>query len=109
MQVRIIIIIIIYLTRNVIKFLYISGGLDKSPISLLYSFEKYLKTSCVQKDFEILGSIAGNRVQKRRLQLFHKNSRILCCLEFGFDGELAEFSQIIRDYINHAPICKLIF
>lgn len=89
-----------------VKFVFISDGSDKSPVNLLYSFEKYLKTSCVQNDFEILDIIAGNRVQKCRLQLFHKKSRILCWLQFGFDGELAESSQIIRDYINHAPICK---
>ncbi|XP_055323571.1 uncharacterized protein LOC129578676 isoform X2 [Sitodiplosis mosellana] len=82
-----------------------AGGSDRSPITLLNSFEKYLKTSSVQNDFEILDNIAGNRAQKRQLQLRHKKSGVLCWLQFGFDNELVYSSQIIRDYINHGPIC----
>lgn len=86
--------------------MYISGDSDKSPLTLLQSLEKYFKTACLQDDFEIFDTISGNRVQKRRLQLLHRKSRIMCRLEFRFDCELTETSQIIRDYIKHGPICK---
>lgn len=88
--------------------MYISVGSEKSPVNLVYSFEKHMKTASDQNEFEIMESIVGDRAQKRRVQLLHKQSRVLCWLQFGFDSELAESSQIIRDYINHGPICKRI-
>lgn len=88
------------------NFPIITGGSEKSPLTLMSSFEKKFKNSSIHNDFEILEPLTGNRAQRRRLQLLHKKSRILCWLQFGFDGELAECSQIIRDFISHGPICK---
>ena len=76
-------------------------------MTLFSSFVKtHLKTSLIENDFEIMDVIGGNRSQNRRLQLRHKRSGVLCWLQFGFDGELADSSQIIRDYINHGSHSK---
>lgn len=72
----------------------------------LRSFEKLVKRPGAQTDFEVLEMIHGDRVQKRRLQLIHIASGIKCTLQFDDNYELAASSQIIRDCISHAPICK---
>lgn len=61
----------------------------------------------IQNDFKVLASINGDRVQNKRLQAIHIASGILCWIQFDTDFEMAESSQIIRNYIMHAPICKL--
>lgn len=73
----------------------------------MHEFNKFLKTPDVQNDFETLDKLSGTRVQKTRLQLLHKYSGILCWVQFGTDFELAETNQIIRDYIQHTPHCKI--
>lgn len=76
-------------------------------ITLLDNFEKLMKISDNQKEFELFDSlISGTRVQNRRLQLLHKQSRIICWVQFGLDFELIKSNQIIRDCINHSALCK---
>lgn len=72
----------------------------------LQLFEKSLKTPDVQNDFTVLSSISGDRVQKRRMQVIHNVSGILCWIQFDSTFELAESSQILRNCIMHDPICK---
>lgn len=79
-------------------------------IVLLDDFEKLMKRSTVQEEFEVFDKlIDGTRVQNRRMQLLHKQSRIVCWIQFGLDFDLAESNQTIRDCINHSPLCKWIF
>lgn len=59
--------------------------------------------------FEFLDRTYGNRVQKSRLKVYHKDTDILCWMHFGASFQLAETSQIIRNCILQAPICKYIF
>lgn len=84
----------------------ISGDSDQKAIVALYSFEKFLKASAAQSDFEILLSVSGDRVQKRRISVIHNASGIHCLIQFDSSFELAESSQSIRDCILHEPICK---
>lgn len=72
----------------------------------LYSFQKFLKDPAIQSDFEILPSINGDRVQKRRIPANHHASGIHCFIQFDSTFELAKSSQAIRDCILHEPICK---
>ena len=87
---------------------FISQGGSKSeqnPALLQHSFEKLMKTPGTQEEFKIFESLSGNRVQRKRLQLLHKSSRIMCWIQFSTDFELAQSNQTIRDCINHSPIC----
>lgn len=70
-------------------------------------FKRIFKMVGIQNDFKVLASINGDRVQKRRLQVIHIASGILCWIQFDKDSEIAKSSQIIRNYVMHAPICKL--
>lgn len=81
----------------------------QNPISALHSFEKILKASDVQMEFEAITTINCDRVQRRRLQAIHKESRILCVMHFSSNHEMAESSQVIRDAIVHTPLCKFDF
>lgn len=80
---------------------------EKSPLTLMAKFEKSFQTSSVRCDFEMLEYLSSNRVQKRRYQLMHKPSKILCWLQFDRDTNTIESSQIIRNCIKQSPICKL--
>ncbi|XP_031626105.1 uncharacterized protein LOC116342572 [Contarinia nasturtii] len=82
-----------------------ASGFEKSPAIALHEFEKMMKTCSAQNDFEILENISGNRVQRKRLQFLHKQSRILCWLQFSSNFELAKSNQVIRDYIRRDPAC----
>lgn len=73
---------------------------------VLQKFKRIFKMLGVQNDFKILASINGDRVQKRRLQAIHRASGILCWIQFDTDFKIAQSSQVIRNYIMHAPICK---
>lgn len=72
----------------------------------LRSFEKIIKWPGAQTDFKVLETIHADRMQKKHLQLIHIASGIKCTLQFDATYELAESSQIIRDCISYAPICK---
>lgn len=78
----------------------------QAPNMLFQKFKRVFKMG-IQTDFKVLASINGDRVQKRRLQAVHIASGILCWIQFDTASELARSSQIIRDFIVHAPICKL--
>lgn len=84
----------------------ISGGSTQQPIVALRSFEKIIKWPRAQTDFDVLDIIHGDRVRKRQLQLIHIASGIKCTIQFDVNYELATSSQIIRDCISYAPICK---
>lgn len=86
----------------------ISGESNQEAIVALYSFEKFLKDPAIRSGIEVLPSIGGDRVQKRRLHLVHSASGIRCFIRFDSNFELAESSQIIRDCILHDPNCKSI-
>lgn len=73
-----------------------------------HEFWKLLSTASYQGDFEAVARLSGTRTQKQRLQFRHKQSQIICSLQFGLDFELAESSQLIRDCIEFMPICKFI-
>lgn len=79
---------------------------EQNAIVLQHNFEKLMKTPGTQEEFEIFESLSGNRVQRKRLQLLHKPSRILCWIQFSTDFELAQPNQTIRDCINRSPICE---
>lgn len=82
------------------------NALELNPLTLMSKFEKSFQTPGVQNDFEMLNCLSGNRVQKRRFQLIHKQSNILCLIQFDRDLELVECSQIIRNCIKYTPLCK---
>lgn len=86
--------------------LHLVGGSEQNPAVLQHNFEKLMKKSDGQQEFEVFDSLSGNRVQKKRLQLLHKRSGVMCCVQFGPDFELSQSNQIIRDCINHSPLCK---
>lgn len=86
--------------------LSVSGESDQKAIVMLYSFEKFLKTSAAHSDFVILPSVSGDRVHKRRIPVIHNVSGIRCFIQFDSSFELAETSQCIQDCILHEPICK---
>lgn len=69
-------------------------------------FHHAMQTSTTQNDFELMGRLVGDRVQRPKLQLLHKSSRITCYLQFDRDVTLADSSQKVRDYISYAPICE---
>lgn len=75
----------------------------------LHSFEKIFESSVVQTQFEAITTIDCDRVQKRRLQAIHKESRIVCVVQFSSSNEMSESSQVIRDAIIHTPLCEFNF
>lgn len=81
------------------------GNSEKYPMLIQHEFWKLMLTG--QDDFEVLNNLSGSRSQKQRIQLLHKQSKILCWLQFGYDFELAKTSQILRDCIQYMPICEL--
>lgn len=87
-------------------FAFISGGSNENPKLILHSLGKHFKTPSVQTDVDVLDDINGDRVQKKRLQVIHKRSGIRCWIESDANQSVCESSQIIRDCISHAPICK---
>lgn len=89
-----------------IKFISILGGAAENPKLILHELAKYFKMPGAAPDFHILASIDGDRVQKKRLQIVHKTSGIRCLIESDSTLSICESSQIIRDCISHAPICK---
>lgn len=98
---------LIFLISSV-SILCISGASADSVVKQIYSFEKRFKAPGTQTEFEVLASISGDRVQKRRLQMIHNESGIMCWVQFSLDFELAESSQVIRACIIYAPICKFV-
>lgn len=84
----------------------ILGSAIQKPFEIFQSFEMLFGTEGIQNDFKVLSSIKGDRVQKSRLQAIHSASGILCSIQLDSSFELAESSQIIRNCIMHAPICK---
>lgn len=72
------------------------------------SLEDSLKTSGLQQDFDLLGSIDANRVVKNQMQTMHKKSRIQCVLLFDRDSSVEKASKILSDYMTLNPICKSI-
>lgn len=93
----------------IIDFTIISGGSTGNPKIILHSVDKYFKAPSVQTDFDVLASIDGDRVHKKRLQVIHKKSGIRCLIESDANQSICESSQIIRDCISCAPICKYFF
>lgn len=85
---------------------YNLGDDNQTPNMVFQKFKRIFKMVGIQSDFKVLASINGDRVQKRRLQALHIASGILCWIQFDTDFEMAQSSQIIRNYIVHAPICK---
>lgn len=84
-----------------------TGDSEQKPFVALQTFQKLLnQTTDIQNDFTVLSMITGDRVQKRRLQVIHNASSILCWIQFDTTFELAESSQIVRNYIQYDPICK---
>lgn len=83
----------------------ILGRSTQRAIDALRLFES--RVLRVQTDFKVIAAINGDRVQKRRLQVIHEASDIRCSIQFDMNFDLADSSQIIRDCILHAPICKL--
>lgn len=79
---------------------------NQNPNIAFQKFKRIFKMLGVQNDFKILATINGDRVQKRRLQAIHKASGILCRIQFVTDFEMAQSSQIIRNFIMHEPICE---
>lgn len=65
-----------------------------------------MKWPGAQPDFNVLETIHGDRAQKRRLRVIHTATGIQCTLQCDVNFELAESSQIIRDCVTYAPICK---
>lgn len=66
-----------------------------------------LKTSGLQRDFELVGSIETNRVQDRQLKIVHKKSGIHCLLRFDSNSTVVLASKLVRDFLALNPICKL--
>lgn len=91
------------------KFKIFVGESKTQPLVLQHQFYQAMQSSSTQNEFEVLDRLVGDRVQRQRLQLLHKLSRIMCWVQFDRNVTLAESSQIIRDYIHYAPICKLHF
>lgn len=84
----------------------VTAGSDQKPYETIQCIVTLFHTPHIQKDFKVISTISGDRVQKRRLQVVHIASGILCTIQFDSGHELAESSQIIRNCILHAPICK---
>lgn len=77
----------------------------QQQIPILHSFRKILEAPDVLTCFDILASIDGNRVHKKRLQILHKASGIRCLIESDSTLNICESSQLIRNCISLAPIC----
>lgn len=80
-------------------------GSSKSAIRTFCAFVAFIKKPGKQNEFKVLASINGDRVQKRRIPMVHKESGIKCYLQFGFNFQLAESSQILRDCVLYSPMC----
>lgn len=68
--------------------------------------EDSLKTSGLQRDFELLGTIETNRVQKQQLKIVHKKSGIHCVLRFDSKSTVMLASKLVHDFLALNPICK---
>lgn len=86
----------------------VSDATNCSPVALMRSLEDSLKTTGLQQDFDLLGSIDANRVVKNQMRIMHKKSRIQCVLLFDRDSSVEKASKILSDYMTLNPICKSI-
>lgn len=59
-----------------------------------------------QNHFELLAKYHGNRAVTKRFKLYHKASDIVCWIHLGLNNDMADASQILRNCILYAPICK---
>lgn len=80
--------------------------LDKDPSTFLISLEEIFRTSSFQEKFGVVTKVGENRVLNERFEMIHKQSRIRCWLQLQSDYDLAESSQIIRNYIDFEPLCE---
>lgn len=83
-----------------------TGDSTEDPKLALHLLRKYFQMPNVLNDFDVLASMDGDRVQKKRLQAIHKMSGIRCFIESDSSLEICETSQMIRDCIALAPVCK---
>lgn len=70
------------------------------------SFGELFVAPDFQCHFEVLAKLNGNRALPKRFKLYSKATDIVCWLHLDMDNGMAETSQIIRNCILHAPICK---
>lgn len=62
-----------------------------------------------QSHFELMAKLKGNRAISKRIKLYHKATDTICLIHLGLNSGMADTSQIIRNCILHAPICKDFF
>lgn len=91
------------------RFFYSPKFLDGTKIELKQTFRSLgnlFDAPGFQKYFELLTKLNGNRAIGKRFKLQHKATDIICWVHLSFNNDMAESSQILRDCILHAPICK---
>lgn len=85
--------------------------LDGTKVELKQTFRSLgnlFDAPAFQKYFELLAKLNGNRAIGKRFKLQHKATDIICWVHLSFNNDMAESSQILRNCILHAPICKWI-
>lgn len=75
----------------------------KKAINSLQFIEQLLYKSNYQNHFDALTRVSLNHLQEERLELTHKESQIVCWIEFA---PYFESSETIANWIEHEPLCE---
>lgn len=75
----------------------------KKPLNSLQFIEQLLYKSDYQNHFDALFRVSLNHLQEERLELTHKESQIVCWIEFAPNFVS---SETITDWIEHEPLCE---